>query len=256
MRGALPFFLRHASVGFGRRGGEFLNRVEDGIRILGRRHKNLQLIPQPLPVGGEIEKMSFDGEAVDEGHLSAGGMPAAVQLPVSSSTVRSKPISVTSPTRPLISTQSPTRMPLRPMRANHPKKATMASFMATVRPAPAKPRMVGICVGHAEQYEEDKQDSQCLRQESRHRAHGSQPPAVLNEMRKIDREPIQPIDTDDNQQNQQHRLHDAVNGCALLRCDHDHPVPVNIGEILMVLHAFIQIGKILLPVLRDGATRR
>jgi len=34
---------------------------------------------------------------------------------------------VTSPTTPLISTQPPTRIPLRPMRANQPKKATMKS---------------------------------------------------------------------------------------------------------------------------------
>jgi len=54
---------------------------------------------------------------------------------------------VTSPTTPLISTQPPTRIPLRPMRANQPKKATMKSLSATVRPAPAKPRIVGIWLG-------------------------------------------------------------------------------------------------------------
>ena len=39
------------------------------------------------------------------------GCPLSVQLPVSSSAVRKRPISTTSPPTPLISTQSPTRMP-------------------------------------------------------------------------------------------------------------------------------------------------
>ena len=37
---------------------------------------------------------------------------------------------------PLISTQSPGRIPSFPIRTNHPKNPTMKSFMATVRPAP------------------------------------------------------------------------------------------------------------------------
>ena len=75
------------------------------------------------------------------------GWPESVQLPVSSRTVFSNPTSTTSPPTPLISTQSPTRMPLRPISTNHPKNATMKSFMATVSPAPARPRIVVVCVG-------------------------------------------------------------------------------------------------------------
>ena len=75
------------------------------------------------------------------------GCPASFQLPVSSTTVRRRPISTTSPPTPRISTQSPTRMPLRPMRMNQPKKATMKSFMATVRPAPARPSTVVVWAG-------------------------------------------------------------------------------------------------------------
>src|SRR6266853_1986308 len=75
------------------------------------------------------------------------GCPVSVQLPVSSSTVRSNPISITSPTTPLISTQSPTRIPFFPISTNHPKNPTIKSFSATVSPAPANPRMVGIWLG-------------------------------------------------------------------------------------------------------------
>ena len=75
------------------------------------------------------------------------GWPVSVQFPSSSSTVFSNPISMTSPETPSISTQSPTLMPFLPMSVNHPKKATMKSFMTTVRPAVTRPIMVESCVG-------------------------------------------------------------------------------------------------------------
>src|SRR5580704_10797869 len=75
------------------------------------------------------------------------GCPESVQFPVSSTEVFSNPISTTSPPTPLISTQSPTRMPLRPISTNQPKNATMKSFIATVSPAPASPTTVVTCVG-------------------------------------------------------------------------------------------------------------
>src|SRR6185437_13571226 len=55
------------------------------------------------------------------------GWPLSVQLPVSSSVVRMMPTSSTSPATPLISTQSPTRMPFLPISTNHPKNARMKS---------------------------------------------------------------------------------------------------------------------------------
>src|SRR5215831_949290 len=48
----------------------------------------------------------------------------------------------TSPPIPLISTQSPGRMPFGPIKTNHPKKPTMKSLSATVSPAPARARTV------------------------------------------------------------------------------------------------------------------
>src|SRR6266481_5767671 len=75
------------------------------------------------------------------------GWPASLQLPVSSSTVWNMPSSVTSPLTPLISTQSPRRMPFLPISASQPKKATMKSFSATVNPAPTIPIMVPNWLG-------------------------------------------------------------------------------------------------------------
>src|SRR5712691_7499835 len=75
------------------------------------------------------------------------GWPESVQLPVSSKTVWNIPSSTTSPVTPLISTQSPRRMPFLPMSTNQPRKPTMKSFSATVRPAPARPRIVPSWLG-------------------------------------------------------------------------------------------------------------
>src|ERR1039457_1191972 len=55
------------------------------------------------------------------------GCPLSVQFPVSSSAVRNSPSSATSPPTPLISTQSPTRIPFFPISTNHPKNARMKS---------------------------------------------------------------------------------------------------------------------------------
>src|SRR5438552_6313450 len=75
------------------------------------------------------------------------GCPLSVQLPVSSNTVRSQLTSTTSPVTPLISTQSPNRIPFLPINTNQPRNPTMKSFSATVSPAPASPRKVPSWLG-------------------------------------------------------------------------------------------------------------
>ena len=86
------------------------------------------------------------------------GWPLSVQLPVSRSAVRKRPISTTSPPTPLISTQSPTRMPFLPMRMNQPKKARMKSWKTTVRPAASETEDGGNLVGGTEDNEENEDE--------------------------------------------------------------------------------------------------
>src|SRR4051812_10025881 len=62
----LPFLFRGARVGFSLLGNHLLNRLNNRIRVLVRRHHYLYLIPEPLPAGGEIKEVAFDGKAVDE----------------------------------------------------------------------------------------------------------------------------------------------------------------------------------------------
>ena len=54
---------------------------------------------------------------------------------------------MTSPLTPLISTQSPWRIPFFPINTNQPKNPTIKSFIATVSPAPASARTVAIWLG-------------------------------------------------------------------------------------------------------------
>src|SRR5579862_4795173 len=61
--------------------------------------------------------------------------------------VRKRPISATSPATPLISTQSPIRMPCLPINTNQPKNAMMKSCRTSVSPAVVRPRMVDISLG-------------------------------------------------------------------------------------------------------------
>ena len=53
---------------------QFLDAVNDGIRILAGRNQELDLVPHPLAGGGEVKEVSFYGEAVDEGDAAPGGM--------------------------------------------------------------------------------------------------------------------------------------------------------------------------------------
>src|SRR5581483_11771101 len=79
-RRPLPFLLGCMHIGFalGRYG--FFNLVEQRIRIHVRRNHHLQFIPEPLPAGGEVEEVSLNGVAIDEGNFPAGGMAATVPV--------------------------------------------------------------------------------------------------------------------------------------------------------------------------------
>src|SRR5271165_1268948 len=74
-RGLLPLGFRAAGIGLGFFFNQFLDAVDDGIWILSRWNEHLQLVPHPLARSGEVEEVTFDGEAVYERNAPAGGMP-------------------------------------------------------------------------------------------------------------------------------------------------------------------------------------
>src|ERR1043166_9906747 len=70
----------------------------------------------------KLKKCPSIAKLLTKATLRPVGCPLSVQFPVSSKTVRSQFISTTSPTTPLISTQSPTRMPFFPINTNQPDR--------------------------------------------------------------------------------------------------------------------------------------
>ena len=63
---SLPLGLGLARA-VGRRFLDFLlNRVDDRIRIVSRRHLDPHFVPEPLPRRREVEVVPLDGEAVGE----------------------------------------------------------------------------------------------------------------------------------------------------------------------------------------------
>ena len=112
------------------------------VRVFSRRNQDVQFVPQPLSGSGEVEVVSFDGEAIDERHFSSGGMAGIAPVAgfqqdrpqqanlnyFASDAVDLDPIAA--------------RIPWRPISTNHPKNATMKSLRATVSPAPANAKTV------------------------------------------------------------------------------------------------------------------
>ena len=66
-------------------------------------------------------------------------------------------------------------MPLRPISTNQPKNATMKSFIATVRPAPARPSTVVVWLGMPKTNEQDHDRAHRLRRELHHCPQGVDP---------------------------------------------------------------------------------
>src|SRR5258708_32173134 len=77
MRNSLPFLLRHARVFFGFLRHHLQNVFNHGGGVFAYRHLNEQFVPEPLTGSGEIEVMSGDGVAIDEGDLTARGIAGA-----------------------------------------------------------------------------------------------------------------------------------------------------------------------------------
>ena len=103
------------------------------------------------------------------------GCPVLVQFPNSSSTVFNRPISMTSPPTPSISTQSPTRIPFLPISANQPKKETMKSFNARVRPAVVSPMMVESWLGRPKDDQKNQRERHHLDAKRGHDPHLIEP---------------------------------------------------------------------------------
>ena len=175
------------------------------------------------------------------------GWPESVQLPVSSSTVFSRPTSTTSPPTPLISTQSPTRMPLRPIRMNQPKKATMKSFIATVSPGAGQAEHGGCLGGHSENDEEDHDRAYSLRRELDDIPQSIDPLVFGGH---AGEEPLNnavgDIHDDHNEKNPERALDHAVQGSALTDLDQADPVGIDVRQVLLILHPPAEVRQILL----------
>src|SRR5579871_1478163 len=71
---ALPILLGLMNFGLGFTAHNIGNLIGEPVAVPAGRHRDLQLVPKPLAVGGEIEEVALDGEAVQEGDAAAGGM--------------------------------------------------------------------------------------------------------------------------------------------------------------------------------------
>src|SRR5207248_8480307 len=72
--GELPIVLGSFGVGLSIFLDYFVDGINDRIRILVWGNHDFEFIPQPLPAGGEIEEVAFDGVAIHEGNFTSGGM--------------------------------------------------------------------------------------------------------------------------------------------------------------------------------------
>ena len=242
MGGALPFFFGHARVGFRGRGNQLLNGIEDGIRTLRGRHQDLQLVPQPLPAGGKIEEVPFDGEAVDEGDLASRGMPGVI--PVTS-------LQQHGPQQADFSDFTHHALDFHPIahadsvpahQREPPKEGDDEVLHRNCQASSGEAENGGHLAWHSEQHEQDEQDAHCLHNKTHHCAQSAQPPAIRNEMSEESiYGAIRPIHSHYHQQNKQSRLDDSMDGCTLAELHHSHPVGIDVGQILMVLDTLVQV---------------
>src|SRR5271169_1002835 len=76
-RHPLPILFSRARVGFSLLLRELADLGHGRIRVAIRGQRDVELVPEPLPGGREIEIVVFDRERVHEGHASARGMARA-----------------------------------------------------------------------------------------------------------------------------------------------------------------------------------
>src|SRR5712691_3491805 len=171
------------------------------------------------------------------------GWPESVQLPVSSSTVWNGPISTTSPVTPLISTQSPRRIPFFPISTNQPMKPTMKSLSATVRPAPASPRNVPSCPGGPKITKRIKSSDDL----QRHAGYGVERldlPPVHGET--VDQLVHQRAEVEGDQrdcQDDEDAAQSVIDDGALLCGDDVDPLSVDVCELFMRVNPLVECGE-------------
>ena len=101
------------------------------------------------------------------------GWPASAQLPVSRRTVRRRPISMTSPATPLISTQSPTRIPLRPMKNEPAEKGNDEILQGNRQSGAGQTENGGELIGNAEDHQQNKSEANGTQGEAHDDAQGA-----------------------------------------------------------------------------------
>src|ERR1700758_595912 len=114
VRATFPFLFRDKAILARFVLDSVKNAVHSGRRVHGRRDRDRNLVPRPLAAGRKIEELAANGEAIHKADAAARGISPGREIPLSSRVVVMRPTSVTSPATPLISTQSPTRMPRLP----------------------------------------------------------------------------------------------------------------------------------------------
>src|SRR5579872_3850216 len=77
---ALPLDFGQLAIGGGFLFHQALNAVDDFIRADAERNQHGQFIPQPLAGSREIEKMIFNGIAIDERNFASGGMSGVIPI--------------------------------------------------------------------------------------------------------------------------------------------------------------------------------
>src|SRR5215831_18519354 len=63
---SLPLLLGQPRVGFSRLSHRLVNGLSNRIRVDAGGNRDFDLVPQPLPGGGEVEVMALDGKAVHD----------------------------------------------------------------------------------------------------------------------------------------------------------------------------------------------
>src|SRR5258707_9469851 len=186
------------------------------------------------------------------------GCPESVQLPVSSNTVWNIPSSTTSPVTPLISTQSPRRIPFLPINTNQPRKPTMKSLRHSEAGACQPQNRTELTWGAEDdqQNEEYRENLQRNAGNSAQRLHLA--PVERCPSQQIFEPPIKEHADQQHAKNNGNADHAAMQNVSLLRGYDGDPFAVDVPKLFLVCDPLIQgdqrflIFRAALGVFYDG----